>query len=87
MSEVLVHAGICSRWYKRAPVSIDSEKAGGILMLDFLEPLGVTQHRLAVSIGVPPRRIDEMAHGKRRISAETTSDWLCPSRTTAVMTR
>ena len=40
-------------------------------MLDFLEPLGVTQHRLAVSIGVPPRRINEIVHGKRRISADT----------------
>jgi addiction module HigA family antidote len=44
---------------------------GEVLMLDFLEPLGVTQHRLAVSIGVPPRRINEIVHGKRRISADT----------------
>jgi addiction module HigA family antidote len=44
---------------------------GEILLLDFLEPLGVTQHRLAVSIGVPPRRINEIVHGKRRISADT----------------
>ena len=44
---------------------------GEVLFLDFLEPLGVTQHRLAVSIGVPPRRINEIVHGKRRISADT----------------
>ena len=44
---------------------------GEVLMLDVLEPLGVTQHRLAVSIGVPPRRINEIVHGKRRISADT----------------
>ena len=44
---------------------------GEILLLDFLEPLGVTQHRLAVSIDVPPRRINEIVHGKRRISADT----------------
>ena len=31
----------------------------------------MTQHRLAVSIGVPPRRINEIVHGKRRISADT----------------
>ena len=31
----------------------------------------VTQHRLAVNIGVPPRRINEIVHGKRRISADT----------------
>ena len=41
-------------------------------MLDeFLGPLGVTQHRLAVAIGVPPRRINEIVHGKRRITADT----------------
>jgi hypothetical protein len=44
---------------------------GEVLMSDFLEPLGVTQHRLATSIGVPPRRINEIVHGKRRITADT----------------
>lgn len=44
---------------------------GEILMAEFLEPLGVTQHRLAVAIGVPPRRINEIVHGKRRITADT----------------
>lgn len=44
---------------------------GGILMEDFIEGFGVTQHKLAVSIGVPPRRIDEMVHGKRGITADT----------------
>ena len=44
---------------------------GEVLLADFLEPLGVTQHHLAVSIGVPPRRINEIVHGKRRISADT----------------
>lgn len=48
---------------------------GEVLLLDFLQPLGVTQHRLAVSIGVPPRRINEIVHGKRRISANTAL-WL-----------
>jgi addiction module HigA family antidote len=42
-----------------------------VLLADFLEPLGVTQHSLTVSIGVPPRRINEIVHGKRRISADT----------------
>ena len=41
------------------------------LMEEFLEPLGVTQHRLAVQIGVPPRRINEIVHGKRRVTADT----------------
>jgi addiction module HigA family antidote len=44
---------------------------GEILMLDYLEPLGVTQHRVAVAIGVPPRRINEIVHGKRGITADT----------------
>jgi len=44
---------------------------GEVLLADFLEPLGVTQHQLAVSIGGPPRRINEIVHGKRRIRADT----------------
>lgn len=44
---------------------------GEVLMEDFLTPLEVTQHHLAVSIGVPPRRINEIVHGKRRITADT----------------
>lgn len=44
---------------------------GEVLLLEYLEPLGVTQHRLAVAVSVPPRRINEIVHGKRRISADT----------------
>jgi addiction module HigA family antidote len=33
--------------------------------------LALSQHRLAIAIGVPPRRINEIVHGKRRISADT----------------
>ena len=44
---------------------------GEVLLADFLVPLGVTQNRLAVSIDVPPRRINEIVHGKRRITADT----------------
>ena len=44
---------------------------GEVLLEEFLVPLEVTQHRLAVSIGVPPRRINEIVHGKRRITADT----------------
>ena len=44
---------------------------GEVLMEEFLRPLGVTQHHLAVSIGVPPRRVNEIVHGKRRITADT----------------
>ena len=44
---------------------------GEVLMEEYLQPLEGTQHRLAVAIGVPPRRINEIVHGKRRISADT----------------
>ncbi len=44
---------------------------GEVLADEYLGPLGVTQHRLAVAIGVPPRRINEIVHGKRRITADT----------------
>ena len=44
---------------------------GEILLLDFLGPLGLTQYRLAKSLSVPPRRINEIVHGKRSISADT----------------
>ena len=44
---------------------------GEILLEEFLEPLGVSQYRLAKEIHVPPRRINEIVHGKRGISADT----------------
>ncbi len=44
---------------------------GEVLMEDFLKDLGITQHKLAVSVGVPPRRINEIVHGKRAITADT----------------
>lgn len=44
---------------------------GEVLQEEYLSPLGVTQHRLAVAVGVPPRRINEIIHGKRGISADT----------------
>jgi antitoxin HigA-1 len=44
---------------------------GEILMEDFIEGFGITQNKLAVSIGVPPRRINEIVHRKRGITADT----------------
>ena len=44
---------------------------GAMLKEDFLDPLGVSQYRLAQAIGVPARRINEIVHGTRRISADT----------------
>ncbi|MBP7898878.1 HigA family addiction module antidote protein [Candidatus Gracilibacteria bacterium] len=44
---------------------------GEILLEEFLQPLKVSQYRLAIDINVPPRRINEIVHGKRGISANT----------------
>ena len=44
---------------------------GEVLALDFLEPLGLSQYRLAKDISVPARRINEIVHGTRAISADT----------------
>ncbi|GAB3568682.1 hypothetical protein GCM10027445_19130 [Amycolatopsis endophytica] len=44
---------------------------GEILLEEFLAPLGITQHKLAVLIHVPPRRINEIVHGKRAVTADT----------------
>jgi antitoxin HigA-1 len=44
---------------------------GEILLEDFLKPLGITQYRLAKEIGVPGRRINEIVHGQRAITADT----------------
>ena len=44
---------------------------GEILLLEFLEPLGLSQYRLAKDINVPPRRINEIVKGARSITANT----------------
>lgn len=44
---------------------------GEILLEDFINGFGITHNKLAVSIGVPPRRINEIVHGKRGITADT----------------
>ena len=44
---------------------------GEVLMEDFIRGFEITQNELAVAIGVPPRRINEIVHGKRGISADT----------------
>ena len=44
---------------------------GDILIEEFLEPMGISQYRLAKDISVPPRRINEIVHGKRAITADT----------------
>jgi addiction module HigA family antidote len=50
---------------------------GEILQEEFLEPMGISQYRLAKDISVPPRRINEIVHGKRSISANTALRLSC----------
>ena len=44
---------------------------GEILLDEFLEPMGISQYRLAKDTSVPPRRINEIVHGTRSITADT----------------
>ena len=44
---------------------------GEILLEEFLEPMGISQYRLAKDISVSPRRINEIVHGKRAITPDT----------------
>ena len=44
---------------------------GEVLLEEFLKPMGLSQNRLALDIGVPPRRINEIVLGKRSITADT----------------
>jgi antitoxin HigA-1 len=44
---------------------------GEVLHEEFLKPLGLSQNRVALAICVPARRISEIIHGKRRITADT----------------
>ncbi len=44
---------------------------GEVLFEEYLEPLGLSQYRLAQDISVPARRINEIVHGKRAVSADT----------------
>jgi addiction module HigA family antidote len=51
---------------KLAPIN-----PGEILVEEFLKPLGLSQYRIARDLSVPPRRINEIVHGKRGITADT----------------
>jgi addiction module HigA family antidote len=44
---------------------------GEILLEEFLKPMEISQNRLARAMGVPPRRINEIVHGKRAVTADT----------------
>lgn len=44
---------------------------GEVLLEEFLDPMEISQYRLAKDISVPPRRINEIVHGKRSVTADT----------------
>jgi addiction module HigA family antidote len=50
---------------------LDNVHPGEVLLEELLVPLGISQNRLARDIGVPPRRINEIVHGNRAITADT----------------
>ncbi len=54
-----------------APKRIPPIHPGEILLKEFLEPLEISQYRVAKDISVPPRRINEIVHGRRGITADT----------------
>ena len=52
---------------------------GEVLNEDFIKAFGITQHKLAMAIGVPPRRINEIVHGKRGITAVSYTHLTLPT--------
>ena len=53
------------------PAALSPVHPGEILLEEFLKPLALSQYRVAKDTNVPPRRINEVVHGKRSISADT----------------
>jgi addiction module HigA family antidote len=51
--------------------TMDPIRPGEVLKEEFLTPLGISQNALARALNVPPRRINEIVLGKRRITADT----------------
>ena len=54
-----------------AKTRLDPIHPGEILLAEFLKPMGISQYRVAKDIGVPPRRINEIVHGKRAVTPDT----------------
>ena len=55
----------------------DNVHPGEVLLEEFLKLLGVSQNSLARAVSVPPRRINEIVHGKRSITADTAVRLSC----------
>ena len=54
-----------------ATMTLTPVHPGEVLLEEFLQPMGLSQYRLAKDISVPPRRINEIVHGKRSVTADT----------------
>jgi addiction module HigA family antidote len=54
-----------------AMTKLENVHPGDVLQEEFLGPMSISQNRLARDIGVPPRRINEIVHGKRAVTADT----------------
>ena len=52
--------------------NLDNITAGEILAEDYMKPMGLTQNALARALGVPPRRVNEIIHGKRAVTLDTS---------------
>ena len=52
--------------------NLDHMTPGEILLEDYMKPMGLTQTALARALGVPPRRVNEIIHGKRVITLDTS---------------
>ena len=50
---------------------LDNVHPGEVLLEEFMKPFGLSQNRIAREISVPPRRINEIVHAKRAVSADT----------------
>lgn len=53
------------------PKPLPNVHPGEVLLLEFLGPMGISQNRLARSLGVPPRRVNEIVLGKRAVTPDT----------------
>lgn len=53
------------------PPVLDNVHPGEVLREEFLMPMGISQNGLARALGVPPRRINEIVHGQRAVTADT----------------
>ena len=70
-SRLSIIIDVIDRWTTMTEEKLPPIHPGEILNEEFMQPMGITQYRLAKEIGVPARRINEIVHGKRSISANT----------------